>query len=88
MTLSRWRSEIDALDKQLVKILNQRAALALEIGNEKQKQGLPMRSPEREKQVLENVRKLNEGPLSDGALHRLFQLLMDECCRLEEEDLV
>ncbi len=85
MTLPQWRSEIDELDKELVRIFSQRAELALKIGSEKRKQGLPMRSPEREKQVLAHVKKLNAGPLSDEALGRLFQLLMDECCRLEEE---
>ncbi len=85
MALPEWRSEIDELDKKLVTLFNQRALLALKIGSEKRKQGLPMRSLEREEQVLANVKKLNTGPLSDEALGRLFQQLMDEFCRLEEE---
>jgi chorismate mutase len=83
--LDQWRNEIDQLDRELVRLLNARATLALSIGALKRRLGLPMRSAEREQKVLTNVRLSNEGPLSEESLQRIFRQIMDECLRIEEE---
>jgi len=78
MNLSDWRRRIDELDKKLVELLNERSQCALEIGKLKQEQHLPLYQPDREKEVLENAERNNRGPLSDGAIRRLFERIIDE----------
>ena len=77
------RRQIDALDQQLVALLNERAACALEIGRQKEAAGLPIYQPAREGEVLANVRAVNRGPLDNAAMTRLFERIIDEARRLE-----
>ncbi|HET9794960.1 MAG TPA: chorismate mutase [Thermoanaerobaculia bacterium] len=83
--LERLRVSIDELDRVLVKLLNQRAKYALEIGRAKSATGLPVYSPEREREVLAHVETENRGPLSVDALRRLYERIIDESRRLERE---
>jgi len=78
MNLSDWRRRIDELDKKLVELLNERSQCALEIGKLKQEQHLPLYQPDREKEVLENAERNNHGPLTDAAIRRLFERIIDE----------
>ena len=78
MNLSDWRRRIDGLDKKLVQLLNERSQCALEIGKLKQEQHLPLYQPDREKEVLENAERNNHGPLTDAAIRRLFERIIDE----------
>jgi len=78
MNLSDWRRRIDELDKRLVELLNERSRCALEIGKLKQEQHLPLYQPDREKEVLENAELNNRGPLTDAAIRRLFERIIDE----------
>jgi chorismate mutase len=78
MTLADLRRRIDELDRQLVQLLNQRSQCALEIGKLKQEHHLPLYQPEREKEVLENAERNNQGPLTDAAIRRLFERIIDE----------
>jgi chorismate mutase len=82
-TLDDFRKRIDALDEQLVRLLNARAACALEIGREKKAAGLEIYQPSREAEVLNHVQSINTGPLDDGAIRRLFERVIDEARRLE-----
>jgi chorismate mutase len=77
------RRRIDLLDEHLVRLLNARAACALEIGHLKEALHLQIYQPEREREVLEHVRSVNTGPLDDGAINRLFERIIDEARRLE-----
>jgi chorismate mutase len=83
--LNRLREAIDHVDEVLVRLLNQRAKYALEIGRIKGVMQLPIYSPEREKQVLENVEHWSEGPLAAPAIRRLFERIIDESRRVERE---
>jgi|SRR5262245_44075028 len=78
MNLSDWRRRIDDLDQKLVELLNERSRCALEIGKLKRQQSLPLYQPEREKEVLENAERSNRGPLTDAAIRRLFERIIDE----------
>jgi chorismate mutase len=78
MTLSDWRRRIDDIDRKLVQLLNERSHCALEIGKIKQEQKLPLYQPDREREVLENAERSNPGPLSDAAIRRLFERIIDE----------
>lgn len=77
------RDRIDALDEQLVALLNERAACALEIGEIKRSIGMAIYQPGREKDVLDHVRSVNPGPLDGEAVMRLFERIIDEARRLE-----
>ncbi|MFN7085818.1 MAG: prephenate dehydratase [Burkholderiales bacterium] len=79
--LKSIRSQIDALDERLVKLLSARARLAQRIGSVKQG---PIYRPEREAQVLRRVAQLNPGPLPERALARIFIEVMSACRALED----
>jgi chorismate mutase len=81
--LDDWRRRIDAIDQQLVKLLNERSQCAVEIGHIKKKVDLPAWNPQREAEILRNVVKSNPGPLDDAAIRRLFERIIDEARSLE-----
>ena len=81
--LDDLRHRIDLLDESLVKLLNARAACALEIGRLKREMGIPIYQPAREAEVLANVEKANTGPLDHPAIRRLFERIIDEARHLE-----
>ncbi len=83
--IEKWRKKIDKIDVKIVRLLNRRTKYADEIGKLKQELNLPIYSPERERQVIENVVKYNFGPLSDMAIKRLYERIIDESRRLERE---
>ena len=83
--LKRLREAIDRVDEVLVKLLNQRAKYAVEIGEIKGLLSLPVYSPEREKDVLRHAEEISRGPLDDAAVRRLFERIIDESRRVERE---
>jgi chorismate mutase-like protein len=83
-TLDDLRDDIDRVDEVLVRLLNERARVACEIGRLKKDLGVEVYQPEREKQVLAHVRSIAaEGPLGADAIARLFERIIDEARRLE-----
>ena len=85
MNLADWRRRIDEIDKKLVELLNARSRCALEIGKLKQAANIPLYQPERELEVLANAESNNSGPLTDAAIRRLFERIIDEA-RAAERD--
>lgn len=83
--LQDLRGRIDALDSRIVRLLNERAAIALDIGRTKQSQGREVFSPAREAEVLTRVAAENHGPLSSDALRRVYEAIMNECRLLEQQ---
>jgi len=81
--LDELRKRIDLLDESLVRLLNARAACALEIGRVKRSMGIPVYQPQREAEVLRNVEAHNRGPLDGRAIKRLFERIIDEARHLE-----
>ncbi|PYR41998.1 MAG: chorismate mutase [Acidobacteria bacterium] len=82
--LDELRDDIDRVDEVLVRLLNERARVACEIGRIKKDLGIEVYQPEREKQVLAHVRGIAaEGPLGPDAIARLFERIIDEARRLE-----
>jgi chorismate mutase len=83
-TLDELRDDIDRVDEVIVRLLNERARVAVEIGRIKRELGVPIYQPEREKQVIAHVRSVAvEGPLGPDAIARLFERIIDEARRLE-----
>ena len=85
MTLADWRRQIDEIDRKLVELLNQRSRCALEVGKLKQSEKLPLYQPDREQEVLRNAESANSGPLTDAAIRRLFERIIDEARSIERE---
>jgi chorismate mutase-like protein len=82
--LSSIREKIDAIDTQLLKLLNDRAKLALEVGRIKNRDGLPIYAPDREMALLRNLCEKNEGPLSPGAIRAIYREIMSAALSLEK----
>lgn len=83
MTIDDIRIEIDRLDHELLRIFNERADLALKIGEIKKELGLPVYDPAREKRIFDRMKAANPGPLEDAAIVRLFERVIDESRHLE-----
>ena len=85
--LDELRERIDELDRTIVRMLNERARLALEAGRLKAAQGRDgVRDPEREREVLLRVAIANEGPLPQADLVEVYRRLIDVLVALEERD--
>ena len=83
VSLERWRRQIDAIDQKLLKLLNERALLALEVGRKKRAAGVALRDPRREAAILARMREQNPGPLTAPAVARLFRAILAESRRVE-----
>ena len=81
--MEELRRRIDAIDRRLVGLLNERADCAIALGRIKHERALPIYQPAREEEVLDNVQKTNGGPLQSEALRRLFERIIDESRRIE-----
>ncbi len=81
--LKKHRDQIDAIDEQILTLVNERAALARKIGSLKD-DGVIYR-PEREAQVLRRLQGNNQGPLSNDAVSNIFRAVMSNCRALEKE---
>jgi glycolate oxidase FAD binding subunit len=66
MELAELRRRIDALDMQIVRLINERAEHAQQIGRAKDRSDAPAYAPERERQVLQKVAAASAGPLWEG----------------------
>jgi chorismate mutase len=87
MDLADWRKKIDEIDLRLVELLSERARAAVEIGRLKRDTSLPIYEPERERVVLENVQRMNRGPLPERDLARIYERIMDVMRNIQKEGL-
>ena len=81
-TLEGWRRQIDAIDTELLRLLNQRAAIACEIASIKVASGLPAYDGNRERQVIARVIEKNTGPLDQQSITDIFAGIIRETRRL------
>jgi len=77
MEIADWRKKIDELDEQIVKLLCERAAAAVAIGQLKQKTAAPIYEPNREQVVFAHVREVNPGPLTSAQVQDIYERIMD-----------
>ena len=82
-TLPELRQQIDAVDAQLLELLNRRANLANEVGHLKRSEGSPVFRPEREAQVINGLQAANPGPLKPGHVATIWREIMSACRALE-----
>lgn len=82
--LQQRRAEIDMLDDQLLRLLNQRARVAREMASIKRSSGLPVYDSVREQLVLQRMRDQNQGPLDTRGLISIFRCIIRESRKIEE----
>jgi prephenate dehydratase/chorismate mutase len=83
MSVGDWRAKINALDLELLRLLNQRAGLALKVGESKKDAGVHLCDHTRERDVIERMCEANEGPLDDRAVVELFRAIIHESRRIQ-----
>jgi len=88
MDLQKIREQIDHLDRKIVDVLNERLALAAEIGKLKRHQGGQIYVAEREEAVLRKVLAQNEGPIKNEALRAIYREIMSAAIALEKPLLI
>ena len=81
--LTTLRAQIDAVDEQIVRLLNERAQVVVQIGKVKQQSNEPIYAPDREKAVFDKIARLNGGPLPDRCLTAVYRELMSGSFALE-----
>lgn len=84
MSILEHRKAIDRIDRQLVRLLNERARLAQEIGTLKRRQGQEIYAPHRESAVLRRICRLNRGPLPDENLRAIYREIMSSALAVEK----
>jgi len=81
--LAALRGRIDEIDAQLVRLVNERATIAANIGKLKRQTGDATYVPDRERAVLDKVLAINDGPLGDGTILAIYRELMSGSFSLE-----
>ena len=81
--LLAFRTQIDRLDRDLLALLNQRAALAQQVGELKKREGSVAFRPEREAQVIDGLKAENPGPLKTDSVAPIWREIMSACRALE-----
>src|SRR5215467_1087047 len=85
--LKKWRREIDRIDNALLRLVNQRAAVACDLGAVKVACGLPGYDGRRERQVMARMRAANRGPLASESVSRIFHRIILETRRIGIESM-
>lgn len=78
------RTRIDRIDRELLRLLNERALIALQVGDAKQKADSSLCDPKRERDVLARIRAENPGPFDDSSIENIFQRIIDESLHLQQ----
>lgn len=79
------RERIDAIDGELVRLLNERASVAREIGAIKLREGLPIYSPDREERLLRGLVEKSAGPLTADSLLAIYREIMSSALAIEKD---
>jgi chorismate mutase len=82
MTMNDHRKRVDELDREIVRLLNRRAQMSIQLGQLKQDLGLPMRDDTREDTILRQVQRCNPGPFDEQALTAIYRALLEESRRV------
>jgi chorismate mutase-like protein len=76
--LEKCRVLVDDVDRRIVALLNERTSVVQDIGRVKRQTQMPIYEPKREDQVFANISASNHGPLTDEAVRRIFERIIDE----------
>ena len=81
--ISELRRRVDEVDRELIRILNERARIVQEIHAIKAEAGKPLFDPKREEEILRRVAEENEGPIYDSSMREIFELILHRIRDLE-----
>ena len=84
MNLKTLRKKIDSLDEKIIRLLNVRAKITVDIAKIKQKSGSSIYSPDREREVLSKINAQSRGPLGQSALDAIYREIMSASLALEK----
>lgn len=85
MKIDDLRHRIDTIDLKLLALLNHRAEIAQQIGQEKMKLNLPVFDAAREHAILFNLNQKNTGPLSGESIQKIFHTIIQVCTELQQK---
>jgi chorismate mutase/prephenate dehydratase len=80
-----WRSKIDAIDTAMLHLLNLRTELALEVGRLKADEGVALRVPAREQEILSRMKSLNPGPLASDSVATIYEVILRESIQTQQQ---
>jgi chorismate mutase / prephenate dehydratase len=81
--LAQLRQQIDAIDTEMLSLLNRRAHVAEQVGELKKREGTPFFRPDRVAQVIQKIQTANPGPLKDTHVAAIWREVMSACLALE-----
>jgi chorismate mutase len=82
--VNRFREEISAADREILETVNRRIGLVRELHAYKLERGFPLGDPEREAALIEQLDRLNTGPLSSEGLREIYAAIVSEWRRQSE----
>lgn len=85
MTLEELRKKIDAIDSELLRLLNERADVVHEVGVLKKREGLAIYAPEREDALLKSLIAKSQGRLPEKSIRAIYREIMSAALALEED---
>ncbi len=81
--INELRSQVDEVDRELIRILNERARIVQELVAIKSEAGKPLFDPKREEEILRRVAERNEGPIYDTSMREIFEFILHRIRDLE-----
>jgi chorismate mutase-like protein len=81
--LTDCRERINAIDRRLLALLNERTRIVEQIGRIKRECKMPVYEPKREEEVLRNIQEHNAGPMPHDSARRIFERIIDEMRTLQ-----
>jgi chorismate mutase len=81
--IKELRDRVDEVDRELIRLLNERARIVQEIGAIKAQAGRPLFDPRREEEILRRVAEENEGPIYGSSMREIFELILHRIRDLE-----
>ncbi len=84
-SIAELRIKIDHVDNELVRLLNKRADLVLQLAVHKKESGIPIMVPDREAGVLERIQSLNQGPLEEASIRLIYDRIFSVSRQLQRQ---
>jgi chorismate mutase len=81
--IEELRERVDEVDRELIRVLNERARIVQEIVAIKAEAGKPLFDPKREEEILRRAVESNEGPIYDTSMREIFELIVHRIRDLE-----
>ena len=86
LNLDELRDHVNGLNTKILDLINERTELVQEIGKVKEKQGVNRYDPIREREMLNDLKEYNKGPLSNGVMEQIFKGIFMSALEIQEDD--